>query len=61
MARYHAALPVSDRERRLVGHLAGPDHRRSGPARGGYAPLAFPAVNRDCMERLHGRTGRLTR
>jgi hypothetical protein len=32
----------------------------SGPARGGYAPLAFPTVNRVCMALLYARVGRLT-
>ena len=30
------------------------------PPRRGYAPLAFPTVNRDRMARLYGRAGRLT-
>ena len=33
---------------------------RSGLARGGYAPSAFPIVNRVCMGLLYGRAGRLT-
>ena len=32
----------------------------SGPARGGYAPLAFPTVDLLSMELLYGRAGRLT-
>jgi hypothetical protein len=34
--------------------------RRSGPARGGYAPLAFPEVNRVCTGLLYVRAGHLT-
>jgi hypothetical protein len=34
--------------------------RARPPAGGGYAPLAFPAVNRFFMARLYGCTGRLT-
>ena len=32
---------------------------RSGPARGGEAPLAFPILNRFCLAFLYGRAGRL--
>jgi hypothetical protein len=40
------------------GRSPAPDSpHRSGPARGGYAPLVFPTVDRFCAVLLHGHAG----
>jgi hypothetical protein len=56
-ANYAAGRPARPG---LRGHGGGARDRRSGPARAGYAPAAFPIVNRFSMARMYGRTGRIT-
>jgi hypothetical protein len=56
------SLQIQDKHRNKtpslrVGHLHLRRAARSGPARGGAASLAFPAVDRFCMAVLYGRVG----